>query len=411
VRCLVLSPFVPYPPEDGGRIRIFEIVRRLSERHDVTVLALVDRRPEAFAAVERLRTAGIDIHPVRQGPQSKLLVPLRAWRIGRSLYLQKHVSPEFARTLDAYLTLERFDIVQCEFSYMGMYAPEGAHVGRPRWMLDAHNVEFRLNQTLAQTTSGLSGFAYRRYAAREGRLRRVEEVEACRRADRVVAVSTSDREILRTAIPGLRVDVVPNGVDLDHFVPSNAPESGRRPSALFVGKMDYRPNVDAVCWFCREVLPLVKRRVPGFTFTICGGHPSRSVLELAQVEGVRVTGHVPDTRVYLDDAAVSVVPLRAGSGTRLKMLEAMAMGRPVVSTPIGAEGLDVVSGEHFAEAVSPREFASSVVALLENSDERDRLGRAGRRLVEASYGWPAVVSRLEGVYEEVLSPSAVELAG
>lgn len=411
MRCLVLSPFVPYPPEDGGRIRVFEIVSRLSERHQVTVLALADDRPESFAAVKQLRTLGIDVDPVPHRTRSRLLTAIRAWRNGCSLYGTAFESAKFATALDMHLGREAFDIVQCEFSYMGQYAPSHTNLGRPRWVLDAHNVEFRLNETLMGTTEGLSGLVYRTYAGREGRLRRTEELEVCRRMDRVVAVSATDGDVLRTAVPGLRVDVVSNGIDLDRFVPSDTPESHRRPGALFVGKMDYRPNIDAVEWFCREILPLVKARVPTFSFTICGGEPVRAVRELRRLDGVRVTERVPDTRSYLDDAALSVIPLRAGSGTRLKMLEAMAMGRPVVSTGRGAEGFDVVSGVHFAEANTATEFAARIVDLLENPEERERLGRAGRELVEASYGWPAAVSQLERIYEELLTPSAAGVAG
>jgi glycosyltransferase involved in cell wall biosynthesis len=376
----------------------------------VTVLALADDRPESVEAVEQLRTAGIDVQPVPRRARPRLLTATRAWRTGRSLYRTAFESAELAAALDTRLNRETFDIVQCEFSYMGLYATSRTQSGRAQWVLDAHNVEFRVNETLARTTEGLAGLVYRRYAEREGRLRRAEEIEACRRMDRVFAVSTTDRDILRTAVPDLVVDVVPNGVDLERFVPSRVPESHRRPGAVFVGKMDYRPNVDAVRWFCREILPLVQSRVPGFTFTICGAHPVRHVLELAAVEGVRVTGRVPDTRPYLDDAAISVIPLRAGSGTRLKMLEAMAMARPVVSTQIGAEGLDVVPGVHFVAADSAVEFAARIVELLERPDERERFGRAGRRLAESSFGWPAVVSRVERAYEELVASSTARLA-
>jgi glycosyltransferase involved in cell wall biosynthesis len=326
------------------------------------------------------------------------------------MYASLYWSAEFSTTLHTVLEQSAFDIVQCEFSYMGGYAPRRPRYDRAKWLLDAHNIEHRLNETLSRTSEGLAGLAYRIYADREARLRRREELEACLRVDRVVTVSAIDREILLREAPGLEVDIVPNGVDLDWFDTSGGSESARRPSAVFVGKMDYRPNVDAVRWFCREILPLVKSRVPAFVFTICGNDPVESVLALGKIEGVVVTGRVPDTRPYLEDAAVAVVPLRAGSGTRLKVLEAMAMGRPVVSTPIGAEGLDVVSGEDFAEADSPNEFAARIIDLLDNPDERERLGRAGRDLVEASYGWPAVVARLERVYEELLSTSEAELA-
>jgi sugar transferase (PEP-CTERM/EpsH1 system associated) len=411
MRCLILSPFVPYPPEDGGRIRIFEIIKGLSKHHQVTLLTLADRQDGSVAAVEQLRTEGIEVHAVARRPVPRHSVAIHAVRARRSLYGTAFASRALATMLNTHLKRQAFDIVQCEFSYMGSYAPPRTHAGSPSWVLDAHNVEFRLTETLADTRRGLSGLVYRRYAARERKLRRAEELDACHRVARVVAVSPSDRDTLLTVAPSLKVDVVPNGIDLDRFTPADVPESDRQPHALFVGKMDYRPNVDAVQWFCREVLPLVRSRSPTFRFTICGAHPTRAVRELARVDGVLVTGRVPDTRPYLDDAAISVIPLRAGSGTRLKMLEAMAMGRPVVSTSIGAEGLDAVSGIHFIKANTATEFAARIVELLDQPAERERLGSAGRRLVEARYGWPAIVSLLEKTYEELVASRTAERAG
>jgi sugar transferase (PEP-CTERM/EpsH1 system associated) len=401
MRCLVLSPFVPYPPEDGGRIRIYELLSRLSQRHRVDVLALAEC-DDSLDAVHRLREEGYDVDAVPHRLTPSLRTGMRAVASGRSLYGTVFASRRFADVLQARLHADAYDIVQCEFAYMALYAPVSHANGGPRWVLDSHNVEFRLNETLASVTNGLSGALYRPYAAREARLRRREELAYCRRVDRVLTVSATDRAALREAVPGLVVDVIPNGVDLDRFAPSERTESDRSPGAVFVGKMDYRPNVEGIHWFCEEVLPLVRRRLPEFTLTICGSRPTAAVRRLSELDGVRVTGRIADPRPYLDDAAVVVVPLRAGSGTRLKVLEALAMGRPVLTTSLGAEGLELEPGTNVAQADDAPTFCDRLVSLAEDPFERARLGAAGRRVVEERYGWSAAIARLEAVYAELV---------
>ena len=172
---------------------------------------------------------------------------------------------------------------------------------------------------------------------------------------------------------------------------------------MFVGKMDYRPNVDAVVWFVDAVLPLVRSVVPGFELSIVGRDPVPRVRALARRPGVRVVGRVHDTVPYLHGSAVAVVPLRAGSGSRLKVLEAMATGTPLVSTTIGVEGLDVEPGRHFVAADGPVEYADAIVDLLGDPARRRQLADEGRRLVERQYGWPAAVEQLAAVHEQTIA--------
>ena len=379
-----------------------ELLKGLSSDNDVDVLTLSDGTPDSGAAVEQLRADGFAVDPIVHRPPTSAAV-LRSLRTGRSFYRTRFASDAFSLALQARIARHRYDVVQCEFAYMAQYAPaEPAHNG-PRWILDAHNVEFRLNQTLAGIGQGSRGAVYRAYARREQRLRHSEELDACRRVDRVVSVSDTDRDVLLRELPGLGVDVVPNGVDVERFSPSLRPETDRAPSAIFVGKMDYRPNVDAVVWFCSEILPLIARRHAGFVFTICGGPTARSIRALSTNPAVRVLGPVADTRPFLDDAAVAVVPLRAGSGTRLKILEAMAMARPVVATSIASEGLDVDDGVHVMIGDTPEAIAERVVGLLESPETRRQIGCAGRELVEQRYGWTVAVARLEDVYRNALA--------
>ena len=382
---------------------MYEFIKGLSARCRVDVLTLVDANDAARNGVAELRASGFNVVGVAHDRQANPATFLRALRTRRSLYGTLFASKAFADTLRARLESEQYDIVQCEFPYTAQYAPRRRTRGRPVWVLDAHNVEFRLNATIAGISSGARGAIYRAYASRERRLRREEELDACRRMDRVITVSRADAAVLGSVLPSLSPAIVPNGVDVSRFTPSDVPEEARSPSAVFVGRMDYRPNVDAVHWFCSEILPLVQRVVPAFTFTICGTNPVPSVRKLDRLEGVEVTGRVADPRPYLDRAAVAVTPIRAGSGTRLKILEALAMGRPVVATTLASEGLETVAGKHLMIANQAADFADQIVHLLENQAERRRLGQAGREFVERRHDWKTVVSMLEEVYAEMLA--------
>jgi glycosyltransferase involved in cell wall biosynthesis len=321
----------------------------------------------------------------------------------RSFHSTLFHSAAFARALDARLRESSYDVVQCEFAHMAQYRRSR---GGPPWVLDEHNVGFRLNASLAATARGTLGLLYSAYARRELARQRVEEINACRRADHVLAVSEVDRDVLLAEMPNLSITVAPNGVDLERFTPSCV-RSPSASGAVFVGKMDYRPNIDAMQWFCSEILPVVRRAVPDFSLSIVGGKPAPDVRELIDPPHVLVTGRVADTRPYLRGAGVVVAPLRAGGGTRLKILEALAAGCAVVTTSVGCEGLATIDGQHLLVADEPLAFAERVVRVLRNPAERLRLGRAGRRLVEERYGWPSVVKTIEGVHERLTGGTAM----
>jgi glycosyltransferase involved in cell wall biosynthesis len=308
------------------------------------------------------------------------------------VYGSRYRSRRFAALLRECLASGGYDLVQAEYSFMGAYRRDVA--ADTPWVLDEHNVEFRLNETLVDVETS---WYYRAYGRRESRLRRSEELAACRLADHVLTVSSDDAALLRTAEPGLAISIVPNGVDVDAHEPAS-PETGGLGRLVFIGKMDYRPNVQAVRWFCSEVLPLVRRRHADVSLEIVGANPTQVVRDLGSIDGVTVAGGVPDTRPHLRAAQVVVIPLHAGSGTRLKVLEAFAAGKAVVSTRLGAEGLEVAHDRELLLADVPGDFAAAVGRALDDPGLRGRLGSAGRRLVEERYAWPRVVQRLEGVY-------------
>jgi glycosyltransferase involved in cell wall biosynthesis len=231
------------------------------------------------------------------------------------------------------------------------------------------------------------------------RLRRYE-AQVCRAADQVLAVSDVDAAMLQELVPGLDVTVVPNGVDTLTYRPEFTGLEPRMPekALVFTGTMDFRPNVDAVLWFARQVLPRVRTEMPGVRFFVVGQRPHRRLDSLQSDPAITLTGWVRDPRPYIAQAAVYVAPLRIGGGTRLKLLEAMAMGKPVVATSLGAEGYPVTDGRELLLADTPEDFATTVLGLLRAPERRAQLGQAGRRFVEQQYDWRAIVPRLEAVY-------------
>ena len=227
------------------------------------------------------------------------------------------------------------------------------------------------------------------------------EAWACASAQLTVAVSETDRALLAANAPSARIRTIATGVDTSYFTANDTPES---PGALvFTGSMDWYPNEDAIVHFIEAILPTIRRDVSSVSLTVAGRNPTDRVKAAGAAPGVNVTGTVPDVRPYMAQAAVYVVPLRIGGGTRLKIFEALAMGKAVVATGVGAEGLPVVPGQHFLRADSAAEFARAVTTLLRDPSRRKALGLAGRRLVEECYSWPQVAREFESHCEEVLS--------
>jgi glycosyltransferase involved in cell wall biosynthesis len=230
------------------------------------------------------------------------------------------------------------------------------------------------------------------------------EQHAVQRFDAIATVSAAEEAWARQHAPRARIAVVPNGVDTACFSPAPQPRAPR--TVVFTGLMNYPPNVDAVVWFCDAILPLVLARHPGIRFVIVGDKPTPQVLALGRRPQVDVTGRVSDVRPYLADCAVVVVPVRSGAGTRLKILEALAMERPVVSTVQGAEGLKTAHGRDILLGDTPQAFAAHVCALLESAELRARLGSAGRQLVETTYDWQACFHQLDDLYQAVTSSAS-----
>jgi polysaccharide biosynthesis protein PslH len=383
VRVLHLTPELPCAlGGTGGSTRQFHLLRRLAELgHEVTVVAPVAHDQEDGAS--RLGEAGIELRAVRR-PASRALEGLRALARRPRLALDAAAMPVLAWQAEVFRTslrpvVERTlaevspDVVTVEHDHAASWAPRGVPA-----VLTLHNV------SPAYYASRGLGLEARRFARHDRTY--------LQRYGTLVAVSDRDAEQARR-LTEARVEVVPNGVATDELRP--APESGGPPTLLFSGTMNHPPNVEGILWFAREILP----RIPGARLLVVGRDPTEAVRRLTADPRIEVTGDVPDIAAYFAHATAVVVPLRSGSGTRPKVLEALAAGRAIVSTRLGAEGLEVNPGTHLLLEDDPARFAEAAGRLLGDAKLRARLTAAGRVLVEERYDWRALGTRLAGVLE------------
>ena len=399
MRLLFLTPYLPSPPRSGGAARMHGLISTLARRHEVAILAYA--RPGEDLEEARAATGAYAVEIVTVENPHFGVSPLRR-RAGQLISLlsrhsyerRSYYHPELQRALDRLAASWQPDAIVVEFAQMGYFRfPAGIPV-----ILDAHNVEFDLQLRM----SGGGSLLRRTYASRNAAKLRRDEAALLRRVAAAASTSMRDRELLLGLAPGARIEVIPNGVATAEFRPQEKPEQGPA-TVLFFGALDYYPNVDAVLRFRRAIWARLRARWPELRFVVVGREPPRAVRALDGHAGVEVTGQVDDLRPWLAAASVVVVPLRFGGGTRLKVLEALAMARPVVSTSVGVEGLDVEHGRHLLIAEDRAEFGSAVELLLSEPELAARLGAAGRRLVEQRYDWGPISERLEGLIAEVVA--------
>jgi sugar transferase (PEP-CTERM/EpsH1 system associated) len=402
MRILIHTNQLLYPGDGGGKIRSAALFEALAREHEVTVA--VFRRPSDDAgAVERMqrcaaRVVAIDLDEPAPPSLRFHLGLARAGASSLPFSARKVQHAGMQRAIRELVAHRRPDLIVCDFVQSAINLPLDAVPAVPA-VLSTHNVEATIVERLADHEPGLLARAYLQLEA--AKLRRWEAATA-RRFDRVVVVSEDDRDSFARRYQVGGAVVAPNGVDLERFRSTRESPAGR--DVVFVGCLDWSPNADAVTHYVDHVLPRLRRRGAS-RFWIVGRNPPAAVRALAdRNRDVTVTGTVPDVRPYLERAAVVVVPLRIGGGTRIKILEAMAMTRPVVATTIGAEGLDVEDGRHLMRADDPADFADRVATLLDAPALQARLGREGRRLVEARYSWAASARIFTAACEDAVSP-------
>jgi protein-tyrosine-phosphatase/glycosyltransferase involved in cell wall biosynthesis len=391
-----------WPADAGGRIRSLRLLSELSRRHQVTLLTTHAPGDDPGALEARLpqcRIASLPLDIPKRGSAAFAAALARSWLTPEPVDLLKFRLRALRDEVRLRLEMGAADLCVADFLSATANLPRRSPVPV---VLFAHNVEHLIWRRLRDVETR----PWRRALLEvEWRKMRRAEARACAGATLTVAVSEADAGRLRAMAPGATVRAIPTGVDTAYFAPVGTRETAA--ALVFTGSMDWHPNEDAVLHFLDAVLPRVREEVPDVSFIVAGRNPGGRLRAAAAEAGVLVTGTVEDIRPYLAGAAVYVVPLRIGGGTRLKIFEALAMGKAVVSTTVGAEGLPLVPGTHFLQADAPDEFAKAVVALLRDPARRRSLGEAGRRLVETRYSWPMVAEALERRLAEALETDRV----
>ncbi|MGD1996366.1 MAG: glycosyltransferase [Anaerolineae bacterium] len=407
MKILFLTPQLPYPPQQGTALRNWGLISELASRHQVSLLSF-QAPGQSLRSDSPLGLACESIETIPQPART------RSRRL-RDLILTdlpdmalRLESAAFRQRLSAWLARAAFDVVHVEGIELAPYLDLLESTSpRPFVVFDDHNCEYLLQKRAFVTDLGQPRrWHAAAYSFVQWRRLQKYEIRACRRSGLVVAVSEPDAHALRELIPELEPLVVPNGIDLSAYRSDLPPPPEMGEGALvFTGKMDFRPNVDAMLWFARRALPRIRQEVPQTHVWVVGQRPHRRLDVLRDDPAVTLTGRVEDVRPYIAGAAVYVAPLRMGGGTRLKLLEAMAMERAVVATRLGAEGFPLTGGRELLLADTAETFADAVVSLLHDPNRRAALGRAALRFVETRYDWRVLTPRLEAAYRSRQRPA------
>jgi sugar transferase (PEP-CTERM/EpsH1 system associated) len=398
MRILWLKTELLHPVDKGGKIRTYHMLKELKRDHEITYLTLddeTDPRARELATEYCHELICVPHHP-RQKFTAGFYVELATNLFSSVPYaVAKYYSPEMSRRLNELVRARQYDVVVCDFLAPAANVPRDLPCAS---VLFQHNVEAMIWQRHYEVQTNP---AKKRYLQGQWRKMKAFEGETCRRFDRVIAVSREDREMIEHDYSVSDVADVPTGVDTDFFRPREADERQAH-DLVFTGSMDWLPNEDAIQYFTAEIMPLIKQQLPDVTLTVVGRNPYPALVELSKRDSsIIVTGRVEDVRPYMDRAAAYVVPLRIGGGTRLKIYEAMAMEKPIVSTTVGAEGLPVRSDVELLLADSPEEFAQSVVDVLTNSSLARELADRAATLVREQFGWDRVAARFAEICGEV----------
>jgi len=399
-KLLFLTPDLPYPPHQGAAIRTLNLIKNLAPHYEIHLLSFIQGR-DTPGRTEPLADYCASMATVPSPHRSTARRAISVLFSASPDMALRLPSSEFSDALRISLSRERFDFVQTEAIEMAQYGLAVKNMklpSPPLVVFDDINAEYLLQKRafesdVRQPRRWLGAL----YSLIQWRKLQRYEARACRELDKVVVVSEADAKALRSLVPTLQCAVVPNGVDTDFFHPLEAEES--ETTLAFTGKMDFRPNVDAVLWFIREVLPQIRREVPQASLKVVGRNPHARLQGLQRSSNIILTGIVDDVRPYIGEAAVYVVPLRVGGGTRLKLLEAMSMAKAIVSTSLGCEGIPVQPDRELVIADDPASFAQAVVRLIRDRERRSELGVSARELAVAQHDWRHIAPLLERVYE------------
>jgi len=394
MRILILSARLPYPHNTGAKIRAFQLMKVLASQHQVTLLTFYGS-PQEERYFQTIVELGIRLVPILN-KNIDVSVGLReimhGMISGLPLTVIKYHDKRMATAFEE--LLPHHDVLHCEHMHMAQYLTD---VHDKLKVLDAHNVEAQIAERLVHIES--NPFKRAVLAWNHRAMRRYEK-RICTTFDLTLAVSMQDRDCYLHEYLAKNAQILENGVDLDYF--HTAPSGiTTRLKLVFVGMMGWMPNSDGIKYFVSEILPRIRNEFPGIEVDFVGKDPPEDIVKLSDMPGIRVTGTVDDVRPYVWDAQVYIVPLRFGGGTRLKILEAFAMHKPVVSTSLGCEGIECRNGKELLIADLPSDFADAVIRLLLNSALREDLGSNAAQLVKMHYGWKSLGEKMLRYYEDL----------
>jgi sugar transferase (PEP-CTERM/EpsH1 system associated) len=399
MRILWLKTELLHPVDKGGKIRTYQMLKELKREHRITYLTLDDGTADKDArALAQQYCHELICVPQRQ--RAKFTAGFYAelaFNLASNLpyAIAKYQSAEMRGRIQQLTSEGLYDVVVCDFLAPAVNVPRTLSCPS---ILFQHNVEAMIWQRHFEVQTNT---LKRAYLLGQWRKMRAFEGVTCRRFDRVITVSREDREVMRREYGVTAIDDVPTGVDTDFFRPRTTASRSPR-NLVFTGSMDWLPNEDAIRYFTEQILPLIKQQLPDVTLTVVGRNPYPALLDLSQRDSsVIVTGRVEDVRPYMERAAAYIVPLRIGGGTRLKIFEAMAMEKAIVSTTVGAEGLPVRPGVELLLADTPKHFADEVVRVLSDEQLANDLARNASMLVRAQFGWDRVATRFAEICERL----------
>lgn len=396
MKILVMTTKSPYPLFEGRALRTYNLIKQAANAHEIHLLSFVQTQ-EDLIGIEHMRQMCKVVEYEKlyfEGSKCDVLKDAVAELFSRApLPVVKYRTSSMREKLRRLIAEHHYDLIHLDMLHLAEYVDV---CGDIPVVLVEHNVEHVILDRRAANEHRWLARTYLRYQAAK---LKAYEGWACAKAGHVVAVSDLDAQQLRALAPSARVVAVPNGVDTEYFEAAGGGK--RRSNLVFVGGFTWFPNLDAIGYFCDEILPRLLKLVPDVSLTVIGRHPEgAAVQKIAQHPQVELAGLVDDIRPYVDAAQAYVVPLRIGGGTRLKILDALAMSQTIVSTSVGCEGLAVKHGESIVIADTPDEFAQAVAQVLRDRSFAEEVGRQGRQLVERQYDWRAVAQTLLKVYNE-----------
>jgi len=396
MKILFVTPYVPYPPNFGGALRIYNLMKQAAKRHELSIVSYGTEKDRLLLKNEfgkSLKDIFLIPHPWTN--RYRRLGQFYSLWTRHSFFHHCAYTERLQNLIDNILEKNQYHILHSEFAVMGAFNFKTDALK----ILDAHNVEYdNFRRMAANAYSWLHRYHYRRECKEFFN----EEIDACRKHNLIFTTSLRDKQILDNDVPAVPKYVVPNGVDTSYFIPPVVPPQDK--FIVFTGMMGYIPNYDGMIHFLDKTFPLVKKKIPGVKIYIVGKQPPK-ILTQYRSESVIITGSVPDVRPYVWRSSVYVVPLRMGGGTRLKVLEAMAMKLPIVSTTIGCEGIDVQDGDTLLIRDTPEQFADAVAELFENKALRNRLTEKGFEKVLRNYDWSVIGDEAERLYQSFAKQS------